>query len=481
MPGAGDPRPPGGRRQRAELRVWDADACERVHEASCRVLAEAGVEVRHAGALRMLAEAGARVTDTRARLSRELVDRAVATAPRRWPLKGRAPDGSLDLELVDGETWFGTGPDCMYVTEPGGERRRARLGDVAAYAALAERLPNIDFVMSMALPEDVDVERIDLLQLEAMLAATRKPIVVSSPFGGAPLRVMSEMAAVAGERDSLGCLTMSSPPLQLDQVCSDKLIVCGELGIPAVLAPSPDAGTTAPASVPAVVVVAHAEVLAGLVVHQLAHPGAPFVYGVGVGVLNLRTMIDVYRPPGVALGNQAMTDLARHLGLPSWHYAGESDSKLVDGQHAAEAAVSALLGQLGRATLLHDVGYLESGLQSAYEALVLGDELAGYARAVAAELPVDDEALALDEILRAGPGGNHLATKMTRRRYRDFWQPGLMDQSGHERWRAGGATSLNDRLRARTRQLLAAEPEFRLDGETGRRLSDLVAQAPPGR
>ena len=43
--------------------------------------------------------------------------------------------------------------------------------------------------------------------------------------------------------------------------------------------------------------------------------------------------------------------------------------------------MGAVLGELCRATLLHDVGYLESGLQSSYEPLVLGDELAGYARA----------------------------------------------------------------------------------------------------
>ena len=40
--------------------------------------------------------------------------------------------------------------------------------------------------MSMALPEDADAEHVDLAQLAAMLAGTRKPIVVSSPFGGAP-------------------------------------------------------------------------------------------------------------------------------------------------------------------------------------------------------------------------------------------------------------------------------------------------------
>ena len=333
----------------------------------------------------------------------------------------------------------------------------------------------------MGLPEDVDNAVVDLAQLAAMLAGTRKPIVVSSPFGGASLRVMVEMAALCGQTGSLACLTMSSPPLQLDEICLDKLLVCGELDVPVILAPSPSAGSTAPASLPAVVVVANAEVLAGLVVHQLARAGAPFLYGAGVGVLNMRTMVEAYRAPGVALGNQACVDLSRWYGLPSWAYAGDSDSKLCDEQAAAEAAMGALLGELCRATLLHDVGYLESGLQSSYEHLVLGDELVGYARAFGERLPVDDEALALDEIMLAGPGGHHLARPMTRRRYRDFRQSTLLDQSVYERWQADGATTLMQRVAQRTQTLLdPSDPlTFKLDRGVRRCLDDIVAESSP--
>ena len=124
--------------------------------------------------------------------------------------------------------------------------------------------------------------------------------------------------------------------------------------------------------------------------------------------MNMQSAVDVYNAPGVFLGNQAQLDLIRWYGLPSWHYAGHSDSKGLDEQWALELGIATILGALSRATLLHDVGYLESGLQSALEGLVLGDEVAGYARALLRELPVDDEALALAEIEAAGPGGNHL-------------------------------------------------------------------------
>ena len=220
----------------------------------------------------------------------------------------------------------------------------------------------------------------------------------------------------------------------------DKVRACAELDIPLVYAPAPAAGTTAPASMTATIVVGNAETLSGLVVHQLTRSGAPFVYGVGCGAFDMRTAVDVYGAPEHFLGNAAATDLARFYGLPSFAYAAVADAKSFDEQWAAEAGITAVLGALSRATLLHDVGYLESGLQSSYETIVLGDELVGYARALLVEVGVDDEALALNEIDAVGPGGSHLGRGYTRRHHRETWQPRLFDRATHDRWAAAGAT-----------------------------------------
>ena len=95
-------------------------------------------------------------------------------------------------------------------------------------------------------------------------------------------------------------------------------------------------------------------------------------------------------------------------------------------------------GLLSRATLLHDVGYLEAGLQSSYESILLGNELSATRKAFMSELQVDDEALALDEIKAVGPGGNHLARPYTRPHFREIWQSDLLDTTRHERWEAEG-------------------------------------------
>jgi trimethylamine--corrinoid protein Co-methyltransferase len=458
---------------RATFRVWDDEACRRVHEASLSLLAHTGVEMKDAGARELCATAGATVDGTRVRMPAVLVERALESAPRSWALRPRGGE-TAPLELRDGAGYTGSGPDCLYVCDPAtGERRRSTLADVEAAARVVEALPNIDFAMSMALPEDVSNEVVDVVQFAAMLRGTRKPLVVSSPYGGATLHTMREMAAAAGAADSFACLAMTSPPLMLDDVCCTKALVCAELELPLVLAPSVSAGAQGPASLTACVAVANAEVLAGLVVHQLGRAGAPFVMGVGTGVMNMQYAVEVYNSPGVFLGNQAQLDVIRWYGLPSWHYSGHSDSKLLDEQWALELGIATVMGALSRATLLHDVGYLESGLQSALEGLVLGDEVVGYTRALLGDLPVDDEALALAEVESAGPGGNHLGTKMTRNHFRDFWRASLIDQSTHERWAADGRRTLLQRVRARLTEIQAAGPAFTLDDAVLRRLEEL--------
>ena len=194
---------------RATLRIWDDDACARVHQASLTLLERTGVDVKDERARELCAAAGASVDGRRVRLPAALVKDALASAPREWTLRPRGGE-TAPLELRDGAGHSGSGPDCLYVADPDtGERRRAVLADVEAAASVAEALPNLDFVMSMALPHDVASEAVDVVQFGAMLRGTRKPIVVSSPFGGETLYTMHAMAAACGEAGSFACLAMS--------------------------------------------------------------------------------------------------------------------------------------------------------------------------------------------------------------------------------------------------------------------------------
>ena len=446
------------------LTTWDRRSCERVHEATLAVLADPGVEVLHDGARDLLAEAGARVDGTRVRLDGDLVARALESAPRSFLLTSRG--GHDDLVIEDGRVYYGTGGDCLYVNDlDTGERRRARLSDVSEFAAVTEQLPDLDFVMSMALPEDVPETAIDVSVVGALLRATRKPLMICATCPPGTLAELRRMVELCGSADSLIIYAMASPPLKVDENAAGRLMACAELGLPLVWSGGPGPGISAPCSRAGMVVELNADVLAGVVLHQLVRPGAPIVLGGLHTGLNMRTAAMTYGGPEVQAQQQASIEMARFYGLPSFTYGGVSDSKALDGQWTAETALTLTLAALSGGTLLHDVGYVESSFQGSFESIIFGNELVRYVRAYLEGVPLDDLDVAVEEIRVVGPGGTHLARPYTRAQHRRLWEPGVVDQWMHDHWVEQGSTTLLDRLRARARELRAAPSAFALPDE----------------
>lgn len=451
-----------------------AEALARLHAAGLELLEKVGVDVRDDAALELLEAEGARVEGIRVRIPRQLVERAVTTAPESFVLRGRASDRSLDVTVRPGSGLFGNGTDTLYFRDvASGERRRALLVDVATIAGACELLSEVDFVMSGVLPADVPLEGIELSQFAAMLGATRKPLIISPATAGDTLPRMLAMAELAGDSRSFAVLGMSTPPLQLDSSCLGKARTCGAAGVPFVCAPSDSMGTTAPAAPAGAVAIGHAETLAVLVAHQFWNPGAPFVYGVGSGsVFDMRDLTDVWLSPEGLLADAASCQLAHALGLPTWSYAGGCDSRFLDGQLAVELAVTTIAEAQTRASLYHDLGEYEGGVQNSIESLVLGNEIARLARRLLGGFAVDEDTLQLDDIAKVGPGGTFLSRQYTRRHHRGAWRSTLFDTSSREQWVASGSRSFEERLHEAALELVRCH-EPAVDDETATRIDEV--------
>ncbi|MDH7490756.1 MAG: trimethylamine methyltransferase family protein, partial [Anaerolineae bacterium] len=137
-----------------------------------------------------------------------------------------------------------------------------------------------------------------------------------------------------------------STPLRHSETAVAKLLYMAQAGLPLLYSPAPMMGGSAPMSLAGGMVLGNAEVLSGLVLQQLARPGAPFVYGVQVHHMDMRTTISVYGAPEYELGRAMSADMARFYGLPAWGNAGMSDSPALDEQAAADAAFSVLVALL---------------------------------------------------------------------------------------------------------------------------------------
>ncbi len=254
-----------------------------------------------------------------------------------------------------------------------------------------------------------------------------------------------------------------------------KLVTLAERGLPAIWAPVTSGGTTGPVTTAGNMAVNTAGVLVGVVLAQLVREGTPVIIpGFGGDALDLRTMVDPYAEPdhrGVA------PSLAHHYGLPMFSLAGGSDAKVADQQAAAEAALTMLADALAGGQLIHDSGYLESGLTGSLAQLVICDEIAAWIRAAIAPVDLGEDALALDLVDALGPDGSFLETDHTIAHYRERWYPALLDRASRAAWEGRGSRTLGERAAARAEELLATHKPPPLPAAVSAAIDEILARA----
>ncbi len=355
--------------------------------------------------------------------------------------------------------------------------------DIVNGYRLCDALPNIHFVMSIGIPSDAAPALIYDVQMSLMLEHTTKPIVFVTDDKASCQRAIDMAAAVAGGYEALTeqqhILLYSEPssPLQQSETAVDKLLLMAEYQLPVVHSPGPLMGGTAPITMASGLVMSLAEILSALVVHQLKCPGAPFVFGAGLHHMDMGAAQICYASPEFQLTKAAIAELGRWYGLPTWGYAGCSDAKVVDGQAALEAMLSVLMARFSGANLIHDVGYMESGLTTSYEMIVLTDELVALTDHIMKGIEVSDDTLMLDELDKVGPGGHFLDTEQTLKRFRDFWFPGLLDRQRRLQWLEAGATTLSQRLSTRVKEIIKEHQPRPLDPDKKQKVQEILAQA----
>jgi len=454
-----------------------------INSAALEVLRHTGVRFHHQGALDMLKKAGAFISDGNlVKFPARLVRNALASAPSRIMMCDR--DGNPAMALEGYNVHFGAGSDCLNLLDPyTGEHRKFVQADLINGYHLCDALPNIHFLMSIGIPSDVDAALAYDTQMALMLEHSTKPIVFVTNDKASCQRAIDMAATVAGGYEALReqqhILLYSEPssPLQQSETALDKLLMMAEYELPVVHSPGPQMGAVAPITMAGGLAVSVAEIQSSLVVHQLKRPGAPFVFGAGLHHMDMGSMQICYASPEFQLTKAAIAELGRWYGLPTWGYAGCSDAKVMDEQAAVEATLSVIMAKLGGSNLVHDVGYMESGLTASFEMFVLTDELAAMMDHFVKGIEVNDDTLLLDEIHNVGPGGNYIATQQTLKRFREFWFPGLLDRKIRSQWLDAGGTTLGQRLNTQVKDILANHRPKPLTTDTKQKLQEILTKA----
>jgi trimethylamine--corrinoid protein Co-methyltransferase len=466
------------------LSLLTEDDVEQIHEGALQVLARTGIAIHHEPTLSLLAEAGCRVSgqDRRVHIPAPVVEQAAARAPDVVRLYNRL--GEQVMALGAGPLHARTSSGAIGFIDPNtGQRRAPTSQDAADAARLADALPHIHGVSTMAAqPADVPVAAVDVHAVRIALANTVKPlgyVCLNESLIEPVLDMLAE--AVGGdralrERPAITALAESTSPLQLVSSQISVLQAFARRGLPLTLHAHPMAGFTAPVTLSGELVITHAEVLALVTIAQLTQPGTPVVYGLSSSVPDMRSGTNLSGAVEIGLLGAAEAKLAKRCGLPCVMSTG-TDAHAPGAQSVMERLMTLLLPALAGVDLVN-LTTLETKMTFDLVQLVVDETLLAGVERCLRGIPVNDAALALDLIHDAGPGGAFIATDHTAERFREeLLIPDLVDRQSREAWQAAGAPDMVARARAKALRTLADHRPVPLTDSVAARLDEIVQDA----
>jgi trimethylamine---corrinoid protein Co-methyltransferase len=461
------------------LNTLSKEKCEVIHLSTLEVLKRTGVEVKEPKAVEIMKQGGCFTDGDRVRIPAHLVEWALKNVPPRVSVSDR--NGNPAMFLEEYRTYFGTGSDTPFVVDPDtGERRQAVLKDIENVSRLVDQAEEMSFLMCAGIASDVNTDISDLYHFETMVNNTEKPIVYTA-WSLDNLKMIVKMAeTVAGGEEQLRknpfviLYTEPISPLQLAQESTEKLMFMAEKALPVVYTPCLIAGAAGPITPAGALVQANAEILAGYVLSNLIREGAPFVYGGGIAPMDMASGIWSYASPEFMLLESALVSMARYYRIPLYNFAGCSDSPMYDQQAALEGSMRILMSALCGGNLVHDVGYIESGLTASLQQIIVSNEVIGMVRRITGGFEINEETLALDVINEIGPAGEFLTSSHTLKHFKKNWNPELILRTPYDKWKAEGGKDLGERAKEKVRSVLDSHVPNPLDDKLKAELSRMV-------
>jgi trimethylamine--corrinoid protein Co-methyltransferase len=455
---------------------------EAIHNASLQVLEKTGIKVMSEIALDILKKGGAKVDygTNRVTLPRQLVEEALKIAPKTITYGARNP--RYDFVLNRQASHFSADGDPPFILDwETGQRRYSTTEDVANCAIIADYLDHVQLTWVMGTPTEVPGPIQDLVAICTCLRNTEKHVEWEALDARSAQYQIEIATAIVGdskrlrERSIYSSVQSPFSPLTYDKGITEGAIELGKAGIPVVLYPASLSGATGPATPAGTMVVANADVLGGLVIQELASPGAPVVYCAGAGIVNFRTG-EYGVSPESPLMQLGLGQIANYYDLPHARPVFYSASKLLSRQ-SSHHTIEAMLTHMSTEPvpdLVYGLGGL--GGTTSPEAMVVDNEIVDYALRFAQGIEVNDDTLAVDVIDKVGPGGHFLGEKHTLKHFRERWMSRL-DVDSLETWEKEGVKSLGELAHEKVKEILATHKVTPLPEDVDREISRILQRA----
>jgi len=447
------------------------------------LIQDVGLEFREdPEALETWRQAGADIEETRVRAPADLIRALCQTAPSEFTQVARNPDRSV---VIGGRNQvFAPVYGPPFVRDLEGGRRYGAMEDLEKLIKLVHCLPSLHHGgLVICEPCDVPVSKRHLDMLYAHMRYHDKPhLGAITEMSRAQDSV--DMARILHGAEALDshCVIMgnvnTNSPLLVDKVVTEAIRVYCGAGQGIVVVPFILSGAMGPVSTAASVAQALAEAMMCCAFSQLVRPGAPFVLGNFLSSMSLKSGAPTFGMPEPVMSNYVVGQLARRLNLPLRCGGSLTAAKTADAQAAYESADSMHSTALAGANfVLHAAGWLEGGLCTGFEKLVMDADRLGAYQLMLSGMSTDENALARDAYGEVDPAGHFLGCSHTMRNYQTaFYESALSDSENVESWEEQGSKDMQRRAFERWNALLRDYEPPPIDPGTDEALRSFVAR-----
>jgi trimethylamine--corrinoid protein Co-methyltransferase len=479
------------------FRIFTRDDLYSIHWATLDILKEIGIRIiKGEEILKMLKDKGCTVDFKKEMVffPPSLVEESLRKASKVvtvYSSRNRKYDYKMDGRHI----YFGT--DSLNVNTADletGEWRSSTTDDVARIVRVTDALDSYASAGGMTASFDKPEHIRGLYDVVTKLNNTEKPTSISVGGGNAEspelMRALFDYQlevakVVAGGEEALRKRPLLEggfgelSPLQFHGLYVERALKLAELGQSSHVGSMPQAGATAPVTLPGILVLTNAEVLGGLCITQLACPGTRMMASYEPASFDMKHGQWAAGAPEEAFMNAAAVEIARYYGLTAIVMGALVTSAKTPGPQACyEKVMSGILPILAGADRVGGAGGLDCAMTASLEELVIDDELCKAMLTSLRGVEINDETLALDVIKKVGPGGHYLAQKHTMDHFmKEQFIPELIDRSSYDEWKKNGEKSLVDRAKEKVKKILKEHSVPPLDKDIQKELDSIIKRA----
>lgn len=469
---------------RPQMRLLSSSAIEEIKNEAFELLKKVGIKVGCEEGLNLLARGGAEVdsSNNRVYIPETLIRESLHSCPPEVKLYNR--EGDEEVVLGGKEVNFVPGTTAPLIRDgETGKIRKATTKDYLEFTRITDKLEHLDLQSTALIPGDVPDGTADKYRLFIALINCSKPIMTGT-FNSGSFEVMKDMlvAVRGGEKElrekplaMFDCCPTS--PLNWDERPCQDLIQAARSMVPAEIISMPMLGISAPITLTGGLVQHTAETLSGIVLHQLANPGAPVIYGGASAVFDMQTSATPMSDIGAMMMNSCYSEVGKSFNLPTQGFMGLSDANTLDSQSGFESGVGTVLAALSGLNVVAGAGMLDFAKCHSKEKLVVDNEICGAISHLVNGVQSRQDPMSEDLYGNIDESDYFLTSPSTLEWFKreHYFPGGVISRKDEQTWEDEGRISTEERAREEAEKLLSGyEPS--LSDDTVERLSTIMTE-----